>query len=83
MTIEHLLAQNPADGQAIPNAGSIGNLILVPPKLNKSLGNKSFEKKMADLRKAKVPLDKALTTATSWGKSEIAARIVKVDRKIA
>ena len=76
MTVEHLSSQNPtaADGQAPDNVGAIGNLILVPSALNKTLGNKSFDKKKLDLKKAKVPLDPSIESTTTWGKAEIIAR---------
>ena len=74
MTIEHLAAQSPSTGPAIKNVGLIGNLILVPPKLNKALANKSFDKKRVELKKAKVPLDQSLSTAQTWGEQEITSR---------
>ncbi len=75
MTIEHIAPQKPDGAPPLPNAGEIGNLLLVPPALNnKALGNKSFDKKKAELKKAKVPLDASLQSATTWGRPEITAR---------
>jgi hypothetical protein len=75
MTIEHIAPQNPGGGPPIPNAGAIGNLILIPPNLNsKVLGNKTFDKKRAELQKAAVHLDQSILSATAWGDTEIEAR---------
>lgn len=77
MTIEHIAPQKPDTGPVAANVGMIGNLLLVPEKLNsKALANKAFDKKKAELKKAKVTLDESLENATSWGETEITARTI-------
>ncbi len=75
MTIEHVAPQKPDGAPSIANAGALGNLILIPPKLNnKVLGNKTFDKKKVELKRAKIPLDASLSSATAWGATEIVGR---------
>ncbi len=67
MTIEHLIPQSEigsdADAEVI---GMLGNLILVPTKLNQELANKSFKKKQAILLKHGVPLPETVASAAIW-----------------
>lgn len=75
MTIEHLAAQNPVGSDApLENAGAIGNLLLVSKEMNEKLKNKPFDKKVAILKAAHVPLDDSIVKATQWGDHEIIAR---------
>lgn len=76
MTIEHLAPQKPVAGQG-PSAalvGQLGNMILIPEKLNGKLGNKGFAEKLKALKQAGVPLEAEIEQATAWGSAEIAAR---------
>ncbi len=65
MTIEHIAPQRPPSSSGTPNecAGMLGNLILVPQKMNEKLANLPFEKKRAMLEKRKVTLDSTLKDA--------------------
>lgn len=77
MSIEHIASQSPKPGEpaAPPNAGRIGNLILVPEKLNNEvLANKPFQKKRVAYKNAHLPLDDALLSASTWTAVEIDAR---------
>ncbi|HEY3569347.1 MAG TPA: DUF262 domain-containing HNH endonuclease family protein [Thermoanaerobaculia bacterium] len=76
MTIEHLAPQNPSGGSSIPAeiVGSMGNLLLIPSKLNESLANKPFAKKREILMSEGVPLDDIIKKATHWGIDEIETR---------
>lgn len=76
MTIEHLAPERPTGNAAIPadTVGLMGNMILVPTDLNNELANKNFDKKVAILRKAKVPVDADIEKATAWTEAEIRAR---------
>ncbi len=76
MSIEHIAPQNPPaqSGLSAETVAAIGNLILVPEKLNTALANKAFTKKRALLEKEKVPMDPILRGATQWTQSEINAR---------
>ena len=77
MSIEHVSPQRPRPGEpdTPPNIGKLGNLLLVPTKLNNELlANKTFAAKKAILKKHKVPLPEHMRTATQWGESEIDTR---------
>ena len=89
MSIEHIAPQNPKLGEptAPLNVGKIGNLILVPEKLNNDvLGNKAFLKKREIYKNASVPIDDVLGSATTWTSVEIDARTnalaVRVQEKV-
>jgi hypothetical protein len=78
MAIEHIAPQKPRSGEpsAPPNVGSVGNLILVPEKLNNEvLGNKPFLKKRDMYNAHDVAMDDILATATSWTAVEIDSRM--------
>ena len=69
-TIEHFMPQSA--GLPEPVVGQIGNLILVPPKLNnEKLGDKDVAAKRKILRKAKYPIPDAMDKPTAWGQTEI------------
>ncbi len=76
MTIEHILPQSAIETDAIDDSivGQIGNLILVPAKLNETLGGKPFLQKKEILSEVGVTLDEIILIAKDWGKSEIVAR---------
>lgn len=76
MSIEHIAPQNPPahSGLSAESVASIGNLILVPEKLNTSLANKTFKKKRALMKKEKVPMEPTLRDAAQWTQAEIDAR---------
>jgi hypothetical protein len=77
MTIEHLAPVAPGAGTAPTNVGAIGNLLLVTEEINsKTLANKAFDKKKAELKKAKVLLDDSIENASSWGEAEVTARTI-------
>lgn len=58
MTIEHLVPQSQLGSGAFTEEiiGQVGNLILVPSKLNEKLANKSFKEKTKILRRAGVAI---------------------------
>jgi len=76
MSIEHIAPVSPGGGSAaLPNVGKVGNLILAPESLNAEvLGNKPFGKKKTAYKKAHLPLDELLTSASPWGEADIEAR---------
>ena len=82
MTIEHLAPQNPDGGVALPESaiGELGNLILVPEKLNIELGNKPFDKKKELLKKADVPLDPVLKSAKKIDEEVIRDRTILLSK---
>ena len=76
MTIEHLSPQSNIgqNGFTDSNIGQLGNLILVPKKLNQELSNKSFLDKKNILIKNNITLEKEIRDANSWGIKEIETR---------
>lgn len=76
MTVEHIVPENPPKptGLSDEQVASMGNLILLDPKLNNKLGNKSFADKRKILRHANIWLDEGIRQASTWGASEIEAR---------
>jgi uncharacterized protein with ParB-like and HNH nuclease domain len=75
MTIEHLAAQNgKTPGLTPQDIASLGNLLLVDPKLNNKLGNKEFPAKKAVLQGSQAWLDDLILNATTWGSREIHER---------
>lgn len=77
MTIEHLASQNQPVGSSTDkeHIAQLGNLILVPDKLNSTkLGNKTFTEKRKILIDNKVSIDEIIQKASSWGNAEIDAR---------
>ena len=76
-SIEHFKPQS----SGLPDAviGQIGNLLLVPPKLNnENLADKDFAGKKQALKKAKYPIPDAMEAAANWGKDEIEAHTDKL-----
>jgi hypothetical protein len=76
MTIEHLVPQSMIGGHGFDEAlvGQIGNLLLVPQKLNNRLKNKSFADKKVILLGEGFNLPKEIKTATKWGPANIRDR---------
>lgn len=76
MTIEHLAPQKPIGGKGPGSAlvGQLGNMILIPEKLNGKLGNKPFAEKLRLLKHAGVSLEQEIEQAGIWGGTEINAR---------
>lgn len=73
MTIEHLAPQSSSLNE--DGVGSLGNLILVPAKLNnEKLGSKGFAEKKRILKENGVPLDSAIENARTWTEREIKER---------
>jgi len=74
--IEHLRPQGRAVSvDADDPVGRIGNLVLVPSKLNSHLGNRSFPQKKASLiGRADVWVDDTLKGASRWDERAIVAR---------
>jgi len=71
-SVEHLASQ--ANGLA--NVHSLGNLLLVPPKFNgEVLGSKQFDQKRKLLEQGGYSLEKDIVAASTWGASEIDARL--------
>ena len=82
MTIDHISPQNPTGSRdvSIDAMRSIGNLILLPEKLNGKLANKSFDSKKALLKKQRVPMDSVLSDASEWSDEKIANRTREIAR---
>ncbi len=75
MTIEHLAAQNgKTPGLKPADIASIGNLLLLDPKLNNKLGNKDFQAKKAVLQASQAWVDDLITNARAWGSAQIRQR---------
>lgn len=71
LSVEHFASQSTRD---LPDTvtGQIGNLLLVPPKLNNErLRNRSFAEKKKALDDAQFPLSPSMAAADSWGENEI------------
>ncbi|XUO84831.1 HNH endonuclease family protein [Halomonas sp. KM007] len=68
LTIEHLIPQARIDdgAQAEEIVGQMGNLLLVPSKLNEKLKDKPFKEKKAILLKEGYPLPKEIASADEW-----------------
>lgn len=68
MTIEHLVPQNKiGDGEWTDEiVGQIGNLVLVPERLNNALRDKPFKDKKKILLEKKTILDSAILKAEEW-----------------
>jgi uncharacterized protein with ParB-like and HNH nuclease domain len=73
-SIEHIAAQNPPSTPPTAKFADIGNLILVPDKLNGQLKNEPFTKKKTKMQAEHVPLDPILRAAATWGDREIEER---------
>jgi hypothetical protein len=75
MTIEHIAPQSKIC-DALPEEviGQIGNLILVPERLNQALDDKDFKEKREILLKNGVTLDNEIKSATKWNAAEITDR---------
>jgi uncharacterized protein with ParB-like and HNH nuclease domain len=76
MTIEHLVPQKAigTNGYSEEIVGQIGNLILVPTKLNLKLGSKPFKQKKRLLEAAKNPLPSDVAEAAEWRPDDIVRR---------
>jgi uncharacterized protein with ParB-like and HNH nuclease domain len=75
MTIEHIAPESPiGKTSAIEEVGMLGNLILLPEKINAKLGNQPFTQKIAILKSSKVPLDPILENAKQWTSKEVIDR---------
>jgi hypothetical protein len=75
MTIEHLAPQNGKSPTVKPEeVASLGNLLLLDPKLNTKLGNKDFVAKKTALQSSQAWLDDVIVNATVWGSAEIQQR---------
>jgi hypothetical protein len=74
MSVEHIAPQTELKVLG-PKVHSIGNLMLLDPSSNSSLGNKAFlEKKKKMLMLPKTYVDECIRNATSWGQDEIDRR---------
>jgi uncharacterized protein with ParB-like and HNH nuclease domain len=76
MTIEHLVPQSEigSGGFTEEVIGQLGNLIMVPSKLNESLADKPFNEKKKLLLKAQVPMPKEFDKLTALAPEQIRAR---------
>lgn len=76
MTIEHIYPENPNAVKRLPGTvvGALGNLILLPARLNEKLANKPFAKKYKAYEDEGVPMDPELAGASRWGQKEIETR---------
>ncbi len=76
MTIEHLVPESPTKGPVLADEhiASIGNLILVTPKINQKLANRPFNDKKAILKSCNVWVDDVIMNAHTWGTNEIQKR---------
>ena len=76
MTIEHLVPQSEIGSGGFTDeiVGQLGNLILVPSKLNEKLANKSFKEKNKILLSAGVPLPSEFATLNALTSAAIQKR---------
>jgi len=80
MTIEHLMPQSRIGEQGIDDSlvGQIGNMILIPQKLNEKLQNKPFDQKKGILLDAGVTLSDDIVSAQEWKEEQIRERTAKM-----
>lgn len=72
MTIEHIAPENPPPGiVASPQAGRLGNLLLLDEETNNKVANKAFLEKKAAYKAVHVPLDAVLEAAPAWSDAKI------------
>jgi uncharacterized protein DUF1524 len=82
MTIEHIAAENPKPSAVtLKHVGRLGNLLLLPEKVNGELGNADLATKLKAYKKCGVPLDPVLENATAWTDGEIEARTNELARR--
>jgi len=83
LTIEHIIPQSKIDEFNFPEEiiGQIGNLILVPPKLNEKLKDKSFQEKKTILLEANYPLPEEIDSANVWTHENIEDRTFNIATK--
>jgi uncharacterized protein with ParB-like and HNH nuclease domain len=76
MTIEHLVPQSQIGSGGLTEeiVGQVGNLILVPSKLNEKLANKSFKEKKKILQSAGVSLPAEFAGLSDLSPTEIQSR---------
>ncbi len=76
MTIEHLVPQSQIGSGTFTEeiVGQVGNLILVPSKLNEKLANKSFKEKKKILQSARVSLPTEFVGLNDLTSTEIQKR---------
>ncbi len=76
MTIEHIAPEKPSGTSTVSSSrvGQLGNLILLPEKVNVKIGNKSFTVKKAEYKRQGIPLGPVLSEAAKWTDTEVEAR---------
>ena len=80
MTIEHLMPQSRIGQEDIKDSlvGQIGNMILIPQKLNNKLKDKPFSEKKGILLRADVILPENILNATEWEETQIIERTTRM-----
>jgi uncharacterized protein DUF1524 len=59
-------------------AKRLGNMVLLPSKINSNLGNKSFKAKSKILKDSVLSITSEVAEYADWGPEQIAARQVKL-----
>lgn len=80
MTIEHLAPQSMIGTPGFTDevVGQIGNLLLVPERLNGKLTNKNFKDKKKILQDSGYTLPPEIKDSASWTEKDIRARTIKL-----
>ncbi len=80
MSIEHIIPQSELSGGDLDASvvGQIGNLILLDPKLNSEIGNKSFSEKQKILMDANYPLEPEIAQIVSFNENDIKERTARL-----
>lgn len=88
LTLEHILPQNPKPqewprfepDQISEYAKRLGNLVLIPRRLNRLLGNKSFDEKHSIYTEADIEITKSVAEFGEWSPQAIEERQRKLAR---
>ena len=80
LTIEHIIPQSKIDDGSCSEevGGQMGNLLLVPSKLNEKLKDKPFKEKKKILLKANYPLPDEIIQAADWMPDLVADRTTQI-----
>ncbi|MEQ8260277.1 MAG: DUF262 domain-containing HNH endonuclease family protein [Alcanivorax sp.] len=80
LTIEHIIPQTKIDDGVYTEEiiGQMGNLLLVPAKLNEKLKDKSFSEKKRILTKERYPLPQEIASEKEWTADSIMQRTEQI-----